>query len=168
MESLDRAYVINGDDLRLALGGDGGHPKIVQDPRTVAEYILGKFATPLDTHRGVITQALLERALDGTRMDFHAGGLPDGCIGTVDSPREVAAYLFKKIRQLRESDEAWGAAQAPQEPPVDAHVCCEHVAADPELAAMAAVLAALGRLRPDECSRVLDWARRRFAVEPPF
>ena len=44
----------------------------------------------------------------------------------------------------------------------------DRVVPDPELAAMGAVLAALGRLRPDECSRVLDWARRRFAVDPPF
>lgn len=47
MSDLDRAYVINGDDLRIALSGGDGKPPLVPNPRDVAEYIIGKFAAPL-------------------------------------------------------------------------------------------------------------------------
>ena len=117
MQDLDRAYVINGSDLRIELGGSNGRPPLVPNPRDVAEYLIDRIARPL-----------------GAELpEVRPGGV---CV----QPGDV----------------------------VDAHVCCEHVAADPELAAMAAVLAALERLRPDECSRVLDWARRRLPLEPPF
>jgi hypothetical protein len=47
VSDLDRAYVINGDDLRIMLAGDGGAPPLVPNPRDVAEYIVSKIACPL-------------------------------------------------------------------------------------------------------------------------
>lgn len=53
MSDLDRAYVINGDDLRIELSGGGNSPPIVPNPRDVAEYILSRIARPLDERSGV-------------------------------------------------------------------------------------------------------------------
>jgi hypothetical protein len=106
---LDRAYVINGDDLRILLGGGDGKPPLVPNPRDVAEYIVGKIACPLGSEPGDV---------------------------------------------------------------VDAHICCEHVPGDPELAAMAALLPALplvSKLGHDAGERVMEWARRRACDGlPPF
>lgn len=99
-EDLDRAYVINGDDLRIALAG-----LPVISPRDVAEYILGKYAAPLGSEVG--------------RAEIDD-----------DGP-------------------------------------CEFIR-DTEIAAMAAIVATLDTLDPAACSRVLDWAKRRFAVDVPF
>jgi hypothetical protein len=41
---LDRAYVINGSDLLIALSGMNGRPPLVPHPRDVAEYILDTIA----------------------------------------------------------------------------------------------------------------------------
>lgn len=49
MADLDRAYVINGDDLRIALNSG---PALVPNPRDMAEYILAKVAAPLGDEPG--------------------------------------------------------------------------------------------------------------------
>lgn len=41
---LDRAYVINGSDLLIALAGMNGRPPLVPHPQDVAEYILDTIA----------------------------------------------------------------------------------------------------------------------------
>jgi hypothetical protein len=52
VSDLDRAYVVNGDDLRILLGGGDGKPPLVPNPRDVAEYIVGKIACPLGGEPG--------------------------------------------------------------------------------------------------------------------
>lgn len=164
MEDLDRAYVINGDDLRIALAGMNGRWPAVPNPRTMAGDIIDAIAEPLDGHRALIGRARLAERLDG----FYLTVMPDSgpaVNGQVDDPGAVAALVFKEHAAAVRR----GGRPEPDDDVVDAHICCEHAGTgDRELLAMAAVLQALAPLRPDECSRVLDWARRRFAVEPPF
>lgn len=94
-----------------------------------------------------VTEEELSNALSRTRLGIEqVEEWKLGPTAVPSRPDDLANALLMKIRTARE----------------------EHADRDPELAAMAAVLQALAPLRPDECSRVLDWARRRFAVEPPF
>lgn len=107
---LDRQFVINGDDLRIALSGTDGRPPLVPNPRDVAAYIVGTIGKPL------------------------------------------------------------GAEPEDRGDLVDAHICCEHAGtADPELTAMAAILAAMVPLDSLSIRRVMRWAWSRYLHdEPPF
>lgn len=104
-----------------------------------------------------VTEEELSNALSRTRLGIEqVEEWKLGPTAVPSRPDDLANALLMKIRTARDDV-------------VDAHICCEHAGTgDRELLAMAAVLQALAPLRPDECSRVLDWARRRFAVEPPF
>jgi len=123
-----------------------------------------------------ITEVQLADMLKGFRLAVRTedGGLVNG---EVHVPDNVALHVFRSVGAPPREPHPTGPRLA------DADLCarcgdqfkagqacdaCRESDADPELAAMAAVVAALERLRPDECSRVLDWARRRFAVDVPF
>jgi len=90
---------------------------------------------------------------------------PFGPTAKLSRPEAVADVIASHARGLRANETAGDV--------VDAHICCEHaVVDDAELAAMAALLAALplvSALRPDARERVMDWARRRATdSQPPF
>jgi len=99
---LERAYVINGDDLRIALSGRNGSPPLVPNPRDVAAYILDWIARPLDAKPG-------------------------------------------------------GA--------VDAHICCDHAAADPEVSFLAGVVRALDEMGDLAVARVMAYLSDRYPAD---
>jgi hypothetical protein len=75
-EELDREYVINGDDLRIALG----EMKVMVNPADTAAYIVGKYAAPL-----------------GAPVDAHI------CCEHADTDQELAAMaaLLPAVPLLR-------------------------------------------------------------------
>lgn len=87
--------------------------------------------------------------------------------GRWDTPANPCSLADELVRAVRSAGAE--VLDAGPDDVVDAHICCEHASTgDREVLAMAEVLRVLAPLRPDECSRVLDWARRRYAVDVPF
>lgn len=175
MEDLDRAYVINGDDLRRALAGLSGGTGFVKNPTETAARILDEIAQPLGDAGIRVTESSLASALEGFWVRVRA---TSGAMGTSNAelanPDEMASALFatlSRMAALREGDV------------VDAHICCEHSASpDRELNAMGTALAALNHgdwrlairalvpLNHRERARVITWLAGRFPVldELPF
>jgi hypothetical protein len=103
-----------------------------------------------------ITREQLAKALDRMREIYSPGGAPYKLSSDV-----LARELLIIIADTETGSDV-----------VDAHICCEHADADPELSAMAALLPALplvAALKRDARERVMDWARRRATDGlPPF
>lgn len=176
MEDLDRAYVINGNDLRIALAGMNGKRPSVPNPRTMAGDIIDEIGQPLDGHRALIGRARLAEQLDG----FYLTVMPDSgpaVNGQVDNPGAVAALVFKEhAAAVKRGDREEPSRPEPDDDVVDAHICCEHIAEDPEVSAMArivrlmetnpldghAVIRALYPLSGPALPRVLRWFLARF------
>ena len=146
---IDRAYVINGDNLRIELGGSNGRPPLVPNPHDVAEYLIDRIARP------ALTRAQLAKALD--HQWVHAenrDGMHHAQIANADS---VAREVWEKL-----VDQPKAAADV-----AGAHVCCEHAGTvpgpfpDPELSAMAVV----GALDEDARARVLYYLARRYDLD---
>ena len=156
MEDLDRAYVINGDDLRIALAGMNGKWPSVANPRTMAGDIIDAIAQPLDKVAGRVTREQLARALEDFRLPvfYHGETLNGASVADADGVAQALYAALGRMAALRE----------PDADVVEAHVCCEHADTDPELAAMAALLPAvplLQRLGYDARVRLLEWYGRR-------
>ena len=158
---LDRAYVINGDDLRIALKGINVPPNVVVNSHEAARHILGEIEV-----RGAVTvsREQLARALD--HLWVYAKNREGTYHGQIIGPGQVADDLWENLAAVQAAPDV-----------VDAHICCEHADgpgpfSDPEVAAMAALapaLAALRRLRYDEAMRVMRWATDRATGNlPPF
>lgn len=137
---LDRAYVINGDDLRIALGKHAGRLAL---PEQVARVVLKEVARPLEGGQpGVypvvpVSEPMLADAL-------QAAG--------VGSPVTTAETVFARL------DERWRATLAGPPVPLPA----PEDEPDAELAAMAVIVSALDALDDAEVARVLRWARDRY------
>lgn len=125
---LDRAYIINGDDLRIALSGAEGRPPLVPNPEDVARYILGYIAKPLDDSRFPISRAdlvtrlgfaLAEAKVTLTPHELAARLVADietqtcpcrgpesecGCLQDEDAPASVAAPASALPGEDRETD----------------------------------------------------------------
>jgi hypothetical protein len=148
---LDRAYVINGDDLRIALLELAG--KAIT-PGDAARNILSEHAQPLVEERD-ITRERLADALQSFYLDVNCQGAVKH--GHVVNANEVAAVLIAQLSANRAHEDA---------------DICDHLPVDPEVAAMAALapaLAALKRLKHDEAMRVMRWATDRATDSlPPF
>ena len=103
-----------------------------------------------------VTEASLASALEGFTL---IGRLLEGrghVTVEVDDADAFAAALFATLARM--------AALHGNSDVVEAHVCCEHADADPELAAMAALLPAvplLQRLGYDARARVIEWYGHR-------
>lgn len=105
---LDRAFVINGDDLRVALADDGGHPALVSNPRDVAEYILGRIAQPAGKAGIRVTEGSIASALEGFTLIGRPVTDPGDTVQVdVDDPDAFAKALFAalcRMAALREPD----------------------------------------------------------------
>lgn len=160
---LDRAYVINGDDLRIALSeAQASVPNM--DSRESAEHILGKIAV---AGAAVVSRAQLSRALEGLTLwvaPVDGQDTSANFASTLINPAATAQQILTSLGQLP--------CEA-AEPVVDAHIHCEHVLDGPasdELEAMDKI-AALLRTRSDRAvKRILAWSLDRLTDigEPPF
>lgn len=159
---LDRAYVINGDDLHIALAGMNGRWPAVPNPRTMAADILEVIAQPLGTAGVHVTGKQLAAVLDGFCLGVHSS-LDDVTQGLVAAPVHVADAILRRLSA--------NAAHEPCGDVVDASICCdhEHFPDDRELALMAAILAGMKQLDRDAQQRIRNWVDERF-VRPigPF
>lgn len=160
---LDRAYVVNGDDLRIALAELAGKPST---PGDAAEYVLNA-AKVRDVV--IVSHGQLARALDGVTVwcEPDGGQAPDHTFaGKITNAEAVARRVLGVIAR----PDPW----APDDVVVDAHIHCDHVLdggpASDELEAMDKI-AALLRTRSDRAvKRILAWALDRLTDigEPPF
>ena len=186
-ESLDRAWVINGEDLRVILEGGAGRPPLVPNPRDVAQFIVTTIGKPLDGAGVRVTREQVEAALAGVRAaarDHQARKtgrrgrwyrrLAGVRAAVRDHQGEAAGEIAYPAAMVFEPGTAAGVPRPECGPGQAAHIqepavtavdaCCEHVQADAELATMGALAPALGAvsaLSPDARERVMDWARRR-------
>lgn len=170
MSDLDRAYVINGDDLRHALGS----VNTGNSPRAEAERILRQIEV---TGATAVSEKQLAGALDHFRLGIHSdkgGGDGRGNLlvtqGTVADPEIVAQVLYAQLS----ANAAHENEQDPwAEAPVDAHICCEHVLgslASDELDVMDKIAGLLRHRSERSRRRVLNWAKDFLLdlAEPPF
>lgn len=164
MSDLDQAFVINGDDLRIALSEA---PAV--GPRELAERILKQHAQPLvDAEK--ITQAQLAAVLSGFYLDVSHG--VSIVKGIVHEPYRVADAVFRQMSANRAHEDPW----APDDDVVDAHVHCEHApessaASELEIAdQVVRLLQPLGYAGSRRLKRVLRWAWDYLTDgdEPPF
>ena len=156
---LDRAYVINGDDLRIALT----RTMTLGDPHERAARILGEIEVRGATvvSRAQLTSAFARPSVRIAIDKFSARDGDDYTEGHVRYPQVAADQIVAALREI--------SPLAGDGDVVDAHVCCEHADgpgpfSDDELAAMAALLPALplvSKLSHDARARVMDWATRR-------
>lgn len=186
---LDRAYLINGDDLRIALGaspwtfnpdcdgGEGIGPLAL--PEDVARVILDEIAKPLDASRWPMTRGELETrlslALTAVKVViepaielFTLQGTPIHSFRyPVKNPDRVAAELLDDIETQGVDDpdaelvyEVGRPVPLPMPPDAP-----EPPLEDPELIAAQQVLDALAPLEaadPAAVLRLLRWLRERF------
>ena len=145
---LDRAYVINGDDLRIALTGADGSGPLVPNPRDVAEFILGRIEVrgAVTVSRKQLTSAFARPSVRIAIDKFSARDGDDYTEGHVRYPQVAADQIIAALREIG----PW----AEDGDVVDAHICCEHADgpgpfSDPEIVAIAAILAAMDPV-PDE------------------
>ena len=100
---LDQPYILNGDDLRLALAGTEGRPPLVPNPGDVAAYILGRIAKPyggppVPVGCVSVTESHVREALDGqwvfaeNRDGTHHAQIRDSA--------SVAREVFGKLRDI--------------------------------------------------------------------
>lgn len=168
---LDRGYIVNGDDLRIALAEMNGKPFA---PRDAAGQILSQIGQPLDEHRAFITQTQLTGRLDRFRLTVidSQGGSPVN--GEVDDPRAVAGEIFAAHaaslahREPQPDSDPWAPGTV-----VDAHIHCDHAPvslASGELAALDKIAELLRPYPQRTVKRVLAWATDYLTDfdNPPF
>jgi hypothetical protein len=157
---LERAYVINGDDLRIVLSGRNGSPPLVPNPRDVAAYILETIARPLDAVPGgvnIITREQLAAALDGLEFaaDLTGVELPPGAWAGAkirypgDFAEEVLAALGTGPDEAADADARPGRA----------------VTADPEVSFLAGVVKALDEMGDFAVARVMAYLSDRYPAD---
>jgi hypothetical protein len=120
-DDLDRAYVINGDDLRIALSGNEGRPPIVASPRDVAAYVIATIGRPLDDVKTDLKRAELAQALAKVRVTIEEpevsnsvhgsdhGWQPLSATGAVKRPDELAGELVS-LMEAKSADSEPGRA----------------------------------------------------------
>jgi hypothetical protein len=162
---FDRAYVINGDDLRIALLDLAGKPIT---PGDAARNILSEHAQPLD-ETGLISQAQLAAIFHGFYLDVSHGG--SIVKGIVRDPGKVADVVFREWSASRahEPRDPW----APDDEVVDAHIHCEHAPASRaacELGQADQIVTILGRMPDRHVKRVMRfvWDYLTDDDAPPF
>jgi hypothetical protein len=92
---LDRAYIINGSDLRWILGGKGSGAPLVPNAGDTAKYILGAIAKPLDEPDGASLLDKLSNRLRGLTVNTGGGNIG---IPTIESARYIAQELMTIVR----------------------------------------------------------------------
>lgn len=147
---LDRAYVINGDDLRIALASPDAKPFLVGSPREMAEHIL---RTALVRDVVIVSHGQLARALDGVTVwcKPDGGQAPDHTFaGKITNAEAVARRVLGVIAR-----------------PAPGCDCMADPAAvaDPELTAMTVAVACLEPLDMEAQARVMHWLLDRFHVD---
>lgn len=182
---LDRAYVINGDDLRHVLAGmtvwckpqpgqDLAHEfaATISRPESVARTALAEIEV---AGAVAVSERQLAAALEEdswVRVRSTAGGM-----GTSSAPLADAAGFAKSLFAQLSANAAHESEPDPDV--VDAHICCEHAEyPDRELHALAAATAALNAndwrlairllcsLPLHERARATVWLADRFPSPP--
>ena len=107
-DDIDRAYIINGDDLRIVLEGDGPAPPLVPNPRDIAEYIIGSIARPYPIELPpAVTRDELAKALDAAAGGVWSVTGSDGeTYGKLRYPDRFAECVLDLLHKLRRADRA--------------------------------------------------------------
>lgn len=103
---LDRAWIINGNDLRIGLSAHDDRPPLVPNPRDVAAYLLDFAGKPLDETRWPMTRGelatRLSKALELMFIAVSTDGMwtapADGyATAKVSDPAYTAGQIVREI-----------------------------------------------------------------------
>ena len=157
---LDRAYVINGDDLRIALGrcawwfrDDGKREYIgtLKFPEEVADCVLTDVAKPLNG-----TPVTVEQLAEWFReREFATTGHMGDSTGMAARPELLAVCILEDI--TGQAHPMPGEAEIAESEPASLE--------DPELIAMQKISDALADLDDRAAGRVLAWACSKFSTD---
>lgn len=156
---LDRAYVINGDDLRIALAELVGKPIV---PSDAAEHIL---RTTRVAGAGVMSRGQLTEAVRRCEITHAYGNRKDA--------DWIAGLLLEAIAVPKDESASRDPWAPDDDQVVDVHIHCEHAPesrAAYELGQADQIVGLLGRLPERHAKRVLRWAWDYLTDgdEPPF